>query len=101
MRNNDPLINRLFPWSLFLALAAMFAIGSCSLARASDDNWACYGAARYQAMSSGWTACNEMSTLCVKVREYLQTHTEAEARAQAEANHIPSWVIHKAERCVK
>ncbi len=97
----DPAIKQLFPWSLFLVVAALLLLASCyRKAHAEEDIWACYGSARYEAMSSGWTPCNEMSTLCVKVREYLQSHSAAEARAQAVAKHIPTWLIRKAERCI-
>lgn len=96
--NIDPKIKRLFPWALFLALAAVLAIGACSLAHAEADVFACYGAARYQAMSSAWPPCNE---ICGQLRAYLQSHTEAEARAQAVAKNIPQWIIRRAERCIK
>lgn len=99
-REVDPKVKRLFPWSLFLVLAALFLLATCKMAKTEEDVWACYGSSRYEAMSSGWTPCNEMSGLCVKVREFLQTHTKAEAYAVAAEKHIPQWIIRKAERCV-
>ena len=69
--------------------------------QAEADVWACYGSARYEAMSSAWTPCNEMSELCLRVRNYLQSHTADEARATARAKHIPEWIIRKAERCLR
>jgi hypothetical protein len=99
-RDVDPKIKRFFPWSLFLIAALFFVLASVVVGHSEEDVWACYGGGRYQAMSSGWPQCNEMSTLCLKVREYLNTHTEEEGRAEAVAKHIPQWLIAKAERCV-
>ena len=71
-------IRRLFPWALFLALAALFAMGACSIAYAGGD-----------------------VKFCATVREYLQSHTVEEARAAARAKRIPEWIIRKAERCLR
>ncbi len=103
LKDVPPSIRGLFPWALFLALAALLAIGAWAMARpahADEDVWACYGAARYEAMSSGWTPCNEMNSLCDKIRAYLITHSRAEARAEAIEKHVPQWIINKAERCL-
>lgn len=100
-KNVDPKIKRLFPWSLFLLVAILFMVASCAIAHGEEEDvWACYGGGRYQAMSSGWPQCNEMSTLCLRVREYLNSHTEAEGKAEALARHIPQWLVAKAERCI-
>ena len=94
-------VKNFFPWAILLVIAALFTLGACSIAYAETDVWACYGSARYEAMSSSWTPCTEMSKLCLKVREYLQSHTADEARATARAKHIPEWIIRKAERCLR
>jgi hypothetical protein len=101
----DPKIKHYFPWALFLALAALLAMGAMMVhAHAADlpepSKFACYGSAREEAMSSGWTPCDEMNTLCDKVKAYLTTHTKAEAYAAAAEKHLPQWLIRKAERCV-
>lgn len=57
-RDVDPKIKRLFPWALFLVLAAIFAFAATRV-RAEADVWACYGSARYQAMSSDWPRCDK------------------------------------------
>lgn len=93
----DPSIKRLFPWALFLVLAGLFAIGAIALAHAEEDVYACYGPARYVAMSAAWPACAE---ICAATREYLKTHTIEEGRAEARTKHIPEWIIKKAERCL-
>jgi hypothetical protein len=96
----DPKVKRLFPWALFLVLAALFAFAATRV-HAEEDVWACYGSARYEAMSSAWTPCNEMSRICIKVREYIsQGHTIEEGRVLAQSKHIPQWIIKKAERCL-
>jgi len=100
LKDVPPSIKRLFPWALFLVLAAILSIGACSMAHAEEDVWACYGSARYEAMSSGWAPCNEMNTLCDKVKAYLATHSKDEARAEAVAKHVPQWIVRKAERCL-
>jgi hypothetical protein len=78
VRDVDPKIKKLFPWSLFLTLALLFALGACSLARAADA---------------------KPSYTCEWVRDYLATHTEAEARAKAAELHLPKWLVRKAEKC--
>ncbi len=103
LKDVPPGIRRLFPWALFLVLAVLLTIAGCVLARpahAEEDHWACYGSARYEAMSSGWTPCNEMNSLCDKLKAYLVTHSRAEARAEAIEKHVPQWLVHKAERCL-
>jgi hypothetical protein len=95
----DPTVRKWFPWALFLILAAALAFGATRV-HAEDDIWACYGSARYQAMSSGWTPCTEMHSLCDKLKAYLTTHSKAEARAEAIEKHIPQWIVRKAERCL-
>lgn len=97
----DPKIKRFFPWALFLALAVLLALGAIRIAHAEEDVWACYASQRYQAMSSAWPACNEMSTLCLRVQQYLQTHTVEEGRAEGIKLGIPQWLRNKAERCVQ
>jgi hypothetical protein len=93
--------NPKFPWVIFLMLTVLFLIGiSRRHAHAEEDVWACYGSQRYQAMSSSWPACNEMSTLCVRVQQYLQSHTVEEGRAEGVKLNIPQWLRSKAERCV-
>lgn len=100
-RDIDPKVRRFFPWALFLFLAALCFWGAITTAHGEQDIWACYGSARYQAMSAGWTPCNEMSKMCVKVREYLaQGHTPEEGLALAKANNVPQWIINKAEKCI-
>ena len=99
-RDVDPKIRRFFPWALFLALATLLALGAMIVhAHGEEDVYACYGSSRYQAMSDAWPACDER-TFCDKVKFYLQTHTEAEARAVAVEKHLPQWIVRKAERCV-
>jgi len=95
----DPKIKRLFPWALFLVLAALFAFAATRV-HAEEDVWACYASQRYQAMSSGWPQCNEMSELCSRVRQYLNSHTVEEGRAEAVRLNLPAWLRAKAERCV-
>lgn len=92
-------MKKYFPWSLFLAMAIIIVVlcGLLRQARGEEDVWACYGSARYQAMSSNWPQCNEF---CGKVKSYLQTHTEAEGRAKAAELHLPNWLIRKAEKCL-
>jgi hypothetical protein len=90
LKDVDPKIKRFFPWALFLVLAALFAVGACSMAHAGglwprED--------KPSLSISDWT--------CERVRAYLATHTEAEARAQAAELHLPKWVIRRAERCVQ
>jgi hypothetical protein len=101
----DPKIKRLFPWTLFLALTVLLLLASMVVnARGADmqDVWACYGRAREEAISMKLTPCNEMSQICVKVREFLSSgHTIEEGRALAIEKHIPGWIIAKAERCVR
>lgn len=94
----DPKIKRLFPWGLFLAAAALLLLATCARAYAEKDVFECYGPARYQAMSSAWPPCNE---ICGQLKGYLQTHTEAEARAAAIEKHIPAWIVKRAERCIR
>lgn len=36
LKDVDPSIRRLFPWALYLALAAMFSLGAISLAHGQD-----------------------------------------------------------------
>lgn len=88
------------PWVIFFSLAVLFLIGVSRRAHAEEDIWACYGAQRYQAMSSTWPACNEMSTLCVRVQEYLQSHTVEEGRIEGTKLGIPQWLRNRAERCI-
>jgi hypothetical protein len=99
----DPKMKRFFPWALFLAAAIMLALAAMAVhAEAEEDIWACYGPARYEAMSSGFTPCTEMSKICVKVREFLASgHTVEEGRAIAVAKNIPEWIVRKAERCIQ
>lgn len=80
---------RLFPWGLFLVLAIVFSIGACSLAR---------GAAMWPTTEKPWFDPAEWT--CEKLRGYLATHSEAEARAKAAELHLPKWIIRRAERCV-
>lgn len=94
----DPIVRKFFPWALFLVLALVLALGA--KAHGEEDVWACYGAQRYQAMSSAWPACNEMSTLCLRVRQYLGSHTEAEGRAKAVELNAPAWLVRRAEKCI-
>jgi hypothetical protein len=97
----DKAVRKFFPWSLFLGLAVVFALATfIARAHGEEDVWACYGSGRYQAMSSGWPQCNEMSRLCLRVRDYLNSHTVEEGRAEAKAKHIPQWLINKAEKCI-
>lgn len=98
-RDIDPKIKALFPWALFLVLAALLLFMTGRV-HAEEDVWACYGSSRYQAMSSGWPQCNEMSTLCLRVRQYLNSHTVEEGRAEADRIHLPQWLRTKAERCI-
>jgi hypothetical protein len=101
VRDVDPKIRRYFPWSLFLAAAAMLLLASCYSAHAEEDVWACYGSARYQAMSAAWTPCNEMSKICIRVRAYLaEGHTPDEGRALAKSMKVPQWIVNRAERCL-
>src|ERR1035437_8155174 len=103
-------IKRLFPWLLLLGFAMVLMLTAVvgrahagferSLPPVEEDVWACYGAQRYQAMSSAWPACNEMSTLCVRVQQYLQSHTVEEGRAEGAKLNIPQWLRNKAERCI-
>lgn len=93
----DPKIRRLFPWALFLVLAALFTFGAIRQARSEADIWACYGGQRYQAQSSAWPPCNE---ICGRVKAYVEAHGEDEARAEAKRQHLPQWLIRKAEKCV-
>ena len=97
-RDVDPKTKRFFPWALFLVIAGLLVLATC--AHAEEDVWACYGSQRYQAMSSGWVQCNEMSTLCGRVRQYLNSHTVEEGRAEATRLNLPAWLRAKAERCV-
>lgn len=102
--NVDPSIKGFFPWALFLALAVLLLLASMIVrAEAQEpDVWACYGPAREEAISMHLTPCNEMSNICVRVREFLSSgHTIEEGRALAAEKHIPQWIINKAERCVK
>lgn len=96
----DPKIKRLFPWALFLVTAALLLLAT-KYVRAEGDIWACYGSQRYQAMSSSWIPCTEMSTLCKSVREYLVNHTVEQGRAEAEKPNVPGWLRAKAERCIQ
>lgn len=96
----DPKIKRFFPWALFLVVAGLLLLAT-KYAHAEEDIWACYGPARYEAMSSSWTPCNEMNTICEKVAAYLTHHTVEEGRAEARAKHVPEWIIRKGERCIK
>jgi hypothetical protein len=89
-----------FPWVIFFLLTVLFLIGVSRHAHSEEDIWACYASQRYQAMSSGWPACNEMSYLCSRVQQYLQSHTIEEGRAEGEKLHIPQWLRAKAERCI-
>jgi hypothetical protein len=75
----DNKIKKFFPWALFLAFALIFAVASCSMARAADKPY---------------------PFTCQWLRDYLATHSEAEARAKAVELHLPKWIIHKAERCL-
>lgn len=99
MKDVDPKIKRLFPWALFLVVAALLLFASTRV-HSEEDIWACYGSQRYEAMSSGWPACNEpKSELCSRLHQYLLSHTVKEARAAAKANYIPQFMINRAERC--
>jgi hypothetical protein len=85
VRDVDPRIKRCFPWALFLALAVVLAISACSLrsARGGEKPW-----------------FNPAEWTCEKLKGYLATHNEAEARAKAAELHLPKWIIRRAERCV-
>lgn len=97
----DPTVKRFFPWALFLALAALCALGAITLAHSEEDIWACYGSQRYQAMSSGWPPCNTpKSELCQRVEQYLLGHTLEEGRAKAVELGVPAWLVRRAERCL-
>lgn len=98
LKDVDPKIKRLFPWLLFLVLAAGLVLATTRV-HAEEDVWACYGGQRYQAMSSGWPQCNEMSYLCARVRQYLLGHTVEEGRAEAKKLNAPDWLVRKAEKC--
>lgn len=98
-RDVDPKIKALFPWALFLVLAALFAFMATRV-HAEEDVWACYGSQRYEAMSSGFPQCNELGRLCKDVTEYLNSHTKEEGRAEAKRRNIPQWLIARAERCI-
>lgn len=98
-RDVDPKVKRFFPWALFLALAALLVFASTKV-RAEEDVWACYNSQRYQAMSSGWPQCNELSTLCSRVQQYLGSHTVEEGRAEAKKLNAPDWLVRRAERCI-
>jgi hypothetical protein len=80
LRDVDPAVRRLFPWALFLALALVFAF----LAAAHAD----------EPSKHFW------QYTCDDIRVYLQTHSVAEARAEAVARHLPRWLIRKAEKCI-
>jgi hypothetical protein len=94
----DPLVKRFFPWGLFLALAVVFLIASC-VARAEDDQYACYGSSRYQAMYDSWPSCSERN-LCDRIRQYIREHPE-ESKIGAIEEHLPKWIMKKAEACLK
>lgn len=94
----DPTIKRLFPWALFAVLAVVFFLAAMATARGEPDIWACYGAQRYEAMSSSWPPCNEV---CGRVKAFVEQHGGAEgARAEAKRIGLPKWMIRKAEKCV-
>lgn len=107
----NPNLKRYFPWALFLVLAALFSLAACSLAR-GDDKPPCYGQTVDDHTYTAWPECRKPQPepkpsfsvadwTCEKLRDYLSTHTEAEARAQAVEMHLPKWIIRKAERCIK
>jgi hypothetical protein len=74
MKNIDPSVKKFFPWALFLALALMFSILAARTARSEGDVWACYGSARYQAMSSEWPQCNKPGG---RLAAFCQAHPKA------------------------
>lgn len=110
----DPCVRRFFPWALFLVLAAIFAFGAIRAAHGEEedpDPYACFGAGRYDAMSRGLgkedcpkekkaEAETWSGYTCENIREYLTTHTQAEARAKAVELHLPKWIIRRAEKCL-
>jgi hypothetical protein len=117
---------------IFLTLCAivLLAVGH-GPRRAHSDEYECFGAGRYDAMSRGlgkedcpkpgqvfdshdghyktpdklWKKPEPKKPswaeyTCDNLRSYLQSHTEAEARAEAVAKHLPQWVVRKAEKCM-
>lgn len=114
IKDVDPKIRRLFPWALFLVLAALLALGA--VAHGADapvtDGPPCYGQAINDQTYTPWNECRRpivapskpksawSEWTCDKLRGYLQNHTEAEARAKAAEMHLPNWVIRRAEKCV-
>lgn len=81
-------------------LVATLLIGTINCAKAEEDVWACYASQRYQAMSSSWPPCNELSTICLRVQEYLKSHTVEEGRAEGVRLGVPRWLRNRAERCL-
>lgn len=88
----------LFPWSLFLVVSViLLALASCG-AKAYDNTLPpmidILPPEPTKAPAVSWADWS-----CDKLRVYMTTHTEDEARAQAIALHLPQWLIRKAERC--
>jgi hypothetical protein len=84
----DPAVKKFFPWALFLVVAALFMLGSCVIAHSEEP------VPKPTPLSyADWT--------CEKLRGYLATHSEAEARATAIEMHLPKWLVRKAEKCIQ
>lgn len=83
----DPNVSKFFPWGLFLVLAVLFMLGSCVVAHSED------AVPKPTISYADWT--------CEKLRGYLATHSEAEARATAIEMHLPKWLVRKAEKCIQ
>jgi hypothetical protein len=79
----DPKVRAFFPWALFLVFAILFALAAMATGAHAADA---------PQPSMGWT--------CETVRQYLLTHTEAEARAKAVELHLPKWLVRRAEKCI-
>lgn len=91
-----------------IILTALFVLAACQIGHA--DEYSCFGAGRYDAMSDArecppkkeppaWKKFAGMG--CTELRNYLQSHSIAEAREEAARLHFPGWVIRQAERCLK
>lgn len=86
----DPAVRKFFPWGLFLALAVLFMLGSCMIAHAQPSEPV---SEEPKPSYADWT--------CEKLRGWMSTHTEAEARAKAVEMHLPRWLVRKAEKCIQ
>lgn len=109
---DDPTVAKFFPWALFLVLAILFSLGALRYAHGADlsdaDKPPCYGETVDDHHYTAWPECRKPQPkpkptwseyTCATVRDYLLTHTEAEARAKAVELHLPAWVVKRAEKC--